>query len=41
MIDQRVFIADIAKAKSLIGWEPCVTKEEGIKKMIDWVSQVD
>jgi len=39
--DQRVFVADIAKAKSLIGWEPCVTKEEGIKKMIDWVSQVD
>ena len=39
--DQRVFVADIAKAKSLIGWQPCVTKEEGIKKMIDWVSQVD
>lgn len=39
--DQRVFVADIAKAKNLIGWEPIVTKQEGIKKMIDWVSQVD
>ncbi len=39
--DQRVFVADIAKAKNLIGWQPNVTKEEGIKKMIAWVSQVE
>ncbi len=35
--DQRVFIADLTKAKELIGWEPKVSKEEGIKKMIEWV----
>lgn len=36
--DQRVFIADITKAKKLIGWEPKVSKEEGIRNMIEWVS---
>jgi CDP-paratose 2-epimerase len=36
--DQRVFVADISKAKELIGWEPKVSKEEGIRKMIEWVS---
>lgn len=36
--DQRVFVADISKAKNLIGWEPKVSKEEGIRKMIEWVN---
>jgi len=36
--DQRVFVADLSKAKELIGWEPKVSKEEGIRKMIEWVS---
>ena len=36
--DQRVFVADISKAKRLIGWEPCVSKEEGIRKMLSWVT---
>ena len=35
--DQRVFVADLTKAKELIGWEPQVSKEEGIRKMIEWV----
>lgn len=35
--DQRVFVADISKAKELLNWEPKVSKEEGIRKMIDWV----
>jgi CDP-paratose 2-epimerase len=35
--DQKVFVADISKAKELIGWEPKVSKEEGIRKMIQWV----
>ena len=37
--DQRVFVADLTKVKELIGWEPKVSKEEGIRKMIEWVSQ--
>ena len=39
MSDQRVFIADITKAKNLIGWKPYLDKDEGIRKMIEWVSQ--
>lgn len=35
--DQRVFVADITKAKELIGWEPKISKETGIKKMINWI----
>ena len=37
--DQKVFVADIAKVKKLICWEPQISKEEGIKKMIKWVKQ--
>lgn len=36
--DQRVFVADLAKVKDLIKWEPRIDKEEGIRKMIGWVS---
>jgi len=37
--DQRVFVADLSKVKNLIGWEPKISKEEGIRKMIVWVGQ--
>lgn len=36
--DQRVFIADITKAKRMIDWYPRVSKEDGINKMIEWLS---
>lgn len=36
--DQKVFIANIDKAKRLIGWEPKVSHHQGIKGMIDWVT---
>jgi len=35
--DQKVFVADLTKVKELIDWEPKVSKEEGIRKMIEWV----
>ena len=35
--DQKVFVADISKAKRIIGWEPKVSKEEGIIKMLEWL----
>ena len=37
--DQKVFVADIEKAKRIIGWEPSVSAEEGISRMLDWLSK--
>lgn len=34
--DMDVTWADISKAKRLLGWEPKVSFEEGIKKLMDW-----
>lgn len=33
--DQKVFYADISKARRLLGWEPKVSPEEGIKQMYE------
>lgn len=38
--DQRVFVADITKAKRLLGWQPEVSSEEGVERMVAWVSAV-
>lgn len=35
--DQKIFVADLTKVKELIGWEPKISKEEGIRKMIEWI----
>jgi len=35
--DQRVFVSDLAKVKELLDWEPKVSKEEGIRNMIEWI----
>ncbi len=37
--DQRVFVADITRAEKLINWTPKVSKAEGIRKMIEWVTE--
>jgi CDP-paratose 2-epimerase len=37
--DQRVFVADIAKAYDLLGWKPDVSAREGVTRMVGWVSQ--
>ena len=37
--DQKVFIANINKVTRMINWKPCVSKEEGLKKMIKWVNE--
>jgi CDP-paratose 2-epimerase len=34
--DQKIFVADIRKAERLLGWTPKVTKETGLRRMIDW-----
>lgn len=35
--DQLVFIADISKAKRLLGWEPMISVRQGVTQMIEWV----
>lgn len=36
--DQRVFVADIAKAKAILNWQPMTSARDGLKSMIQWVS---
>lgn len=38
--DQRVFVADISKAANLLGWQPAVSFSNGIRRMVEWVSNV-
>ena len=35
--DQRVFYADLRKAKNELGWEPKIDLEEGMELMLEWV----
>ncbi len=37
--DQRVFVSDITKARKFLDWEPHVSSQDGVERMIDWVSQ--
>ena len=36
--DQKVFVADITKASKTFDWKPQVSKETGIRRMLDWVN---
>ncbi|MFM2343379.1 MAG: hypothetical protein RLZZ592_3032 [Pseudomonadota bacterium] len=38
--DQRVFVADIAKAGTLAGWQPRVSASEGVGRMLSWVDSM-
>ena len=38
--DQDFFVADLKKINNLTSWEPKVKKEQGIKKMIEWTSEL-
>ena len=35
--DQRVFVAHIAKAKQLLDWQPMVSAQDGVARMVEWV----
>ena len=37
--DQRVFVADIARIRAAIGWEPGVDSREGVRRMLEWVTE--
>lgn len=38
--DQRVFIADIKKAQRYLGWSPQVNARDGVRQMVEWVSEI-
>ena len=35
--DQKVFIADVRKAKRMLGWEPAIGPDEGVERLLRWV----
>lgn len=35
--DQRVFVADISRARALLGWSPRTSVEVGVGRLYDWV----
>jgi len=37
--DQKVFVADINRAKDLLGWEPSVSVTDGIRELYDWINE--
>ena len=37
--DIKHSLADVSKAKKIIGYEPTVTFDEGIRKAIDWYKE--
>ncbi|MFH1666489.1 MAG: SDR family NAD(P)-dependent oxidoreductase [Elusimicrobiota bacterium] len=39
--DQKVFVADIRKAKNDFGWQPEVDKISGLKKMYAWIQEIN
>lgn len=37
--DQKVFVADTAKAQDALGWQPGIDKEVGLRQTYDWIRQ--
>jgi CDP-paratose 2-epimerase len=37
--DQRVYVSDIRKLDSVLGWKPEIDAKTGIAQLIDWVAQ--
>ena len=35
--DQPIFVADIRKAEQELGWRPRTTREEGVRRLYEWV----
>ncbi|MCB1028844.1 MAG: NAD-dependent epimerase/dehydratase family protein, partial [Microthrixaceae bacterium] len=39
--DQRVFVADITKAGTELGWSPTISTDAGLRRLVDWVRSTD
>jgi CDP-paratose 2-epimerase len=38
--DQKYYVSDIAKAKNVLGWEPRIAFDEGLRDLIAWAETV-
>ncbi len=36
--DQKIFVADIHKAEQELGWRPRTSREEGVRRLYEWVT---
>lgn len=39
--DQRVYVSDTRKAAREFGWRPRVSRDEGVRRLVDWLSTDD
>jgi len=37
--DQKIYVSDIRKAQSMLGWSPKTSVREGVEKLYNWVNQ--
>lgn len=37
--DQKVYVSDIARARSVLGWEPKINPEAGVSRLLAWVEE--
>ncbi len=37
--DQKVYISDITNAENALGWQPMISLEEGLKKLVSWIQE--
>ena len=37
--DQKVFVADISKAKAKLGWSPKYSVDAGVEQLFGWVKE--
>jgi CDP-paratose 2-epimerase len=35
--DQKVYISNVARARETFGWEPTISKRDGVEKLLEWV----
>lgn len=38
--DQKIYVSDISKAKTVLKWQPKVGVEEGISRLVEWVKSI-
>jgi CDP-paratose 2-epimerase len=35
--DQYIFVADVRKAECELGWQPATSREDGVRRLCEWV----